>query len=96
MHVISRTRLREFWEIHPDAEGSLRAWHQAARRGQWRNFAEVKAAFPRTDRVGKLTVFDIAGNKYRLIAAIHHNRGKVFIRHVLTHAEYDRGKWKGG
>lgn len=46
------------------------------------------------DKVGKFTVFDIGGNKYRLIAAIHYNRKKVYIRHVLTHAEYDRGKWK--
>ena len=92
MHVISKKMLREFWALYPDAEESLRAWLQAARREDWENFAEVRARFPKADRVGKLTVFNIAGNKYRLIAAIHHNRGKV--RHVLTHAEYDRGGWK--
>ena len=48
------------------------------------------------DKVGKFTVFDLGGNKYRLIAAIHYNRGKVYIRHVLTHAEYDQDKWKEG
>lgn len=57
-------------------------------------FAEIRRSFGTADKVGKFTVFDIGGNKYRLIAAIHCNRKKVYIRHVLTHAEYDRGKWK--
>ena len=94
MHVISRKKLREFWKVYPDAQEQLRSWLRAATREQWHNFAAVKARFPKADRVGKFTVFNIAGNKYRLIAAIHHNRGKVFIRHVLTHEEYDRGDWK--
>ncbi len=94
MHVISLKMLRQFWTVHPDAEEDLRAWHKAAEGERWKNFAEVKARFPKVDRVGKLTVFNICGNKYRLIAAVHHNRGKVYVRHVLTHADYDRGKWK--
>ncbi len=94
MHVISKKKLRQFWAMHPDAEEPLLSWFQTARREHWRNFAEVKVCFSKADRVGRLTVFNIAGNKYRLIAAIHHNRGKVYIRHVLTHADYDRGKWK--
>lgn len=57
-------------------------------------FAEIRRSFGTADKVGKFTVFDIGGNKYRLIAAIHCNRKKVYIRHVLAHAEYDRGKWK--
>ncbi|HEV3263201.1 MAG TPA: type II toxin-antitoxin system HigB family toxin [Gemmataceae bacterium] len=96
MHVIAKKRLREFWALHPDAEAPLRAWHQAARQEEWRNFADVRERFPHADRVGKLTVFNVGGNKYRLIAAIHYNRGKVYVRHVLTHAEYDRGDWKEG
>jgi mRNA interferase HigB len=94
MHVISRKRLREFWKLHPRAEGPLRAWHRVARHEEWESFADVRAFFPHADQVGKLTVFNIGGNKYRLIAAIHFNRGKVFVRHVLTHAQYDRGEWK--
>ncbi|MFI5460133.1 MAG: type II toxin-antitoxin system HigB family toxin [Isosphaerales bacterium] len=94
MHVISKKTLRDFWADYPDAESPLRSWLKAARRVDWKNFAEVHGTFPKADRVGKLTVFNIAGNKYRLIAAIHHNRGKIYIRHVLTHAEYDRGTWK--
>ena len=60
----------------------------------WENFADVRKTFNAADLVGSLVVFDIGGNKYRLAAAIHFNRGKVFIRHVLTHAEYNKGKWK--
>lgn len=58
------------------------------------SFTELKRVFGSVDKVGKFTVFDIGGNKYRLVAAIHYNRRKVYIRHVLTHAEYDRDKWK--
>jgi len=58
------------------------------------SFAELKRVFRSVDKVGKFTVFDIGGNKFRLIAAVHYNRKKVYIRHVLTHAEYDSDKWK--
>jgi len=94
MHVISKKRLREFWEIHADAEAPLRAWYNAARNEDWRSFASLRSRFPRADRIGKLTVFNIGGNKYRLGTAMHYNRAKVFVRRVLTHAEYDRGDWK--
>src|SRR5438876_8013490 len=94
MHVISRKALRQFWELHPDAESPLKAWHQAARRENWEDFAAVRARFPHADRVGRFTVFNIGGNKYRLITVIHYNRSKVFVRHVLNHKEYDLGKWK--
>jgi mRNA interferase HigB len=58
------------------------------------NFAELKAFFPSADQVANKTVFNIGGNKYRLIAAFHYNRGRVYIRAILTHREYDRGNWK--
>ena len=58
------------------------------------NLSELRAIFPSADKVGDLIVFNIGGNKYRLIASIHFNRGKVYIRHVLTHTEYDKGGWK--
>jgi mRNA interferase HigB len=94
MHVISKKKLREFWEKHPRAKSPLENWYQIAKNAQWENFAEVRETFNTADAVGHYVVFDIGGNKYRLIAAIHHNRGKLFVRHVLTHAEYDEGKWK--
>ena len=61
---------------------------------EFASFAELRAAFGAADHVGKLTVFDIGGDNYRLIAAIHYNRRRVYIRQVLTHAEYDKGNWK--
>lgn len=93
MHVISKKKLREFWEKHPRAKSPLENWYQIAKAAEWESFADVRAAFNTADAVGKFVVFDIGGNKYRLIAAIHYNRGKLFVRHVLTHAEYDEGKW---
>jgi mRNA interferase HigB len=60
----------------------------------FRNFDELRATFPSADAVDDLIVFNLGGNKYRLIASIHFNHSKVYIRHVLTHREYDRGAWK--
>ncbi|HEV3384122.1 MAG TPA: type II toxin-antitoxin system HigB family toxin [Gemmata sp.] len=94
MHIISKKRLREFWEEHARAKAPLEAWHQVALAAEWESFSDVQKTFSTADQVGKFTVFNIGGNKYRLIAAIHFNRGKLFVRHVLTHAEYDEGKWK--
>lgn len=94
MHVITRKRLNEFALLHPDSKAALRQWYGHIKKGMFQNFAELREVFPSADRVGKLTVFNIGGNKVRLIAAIHYNRQKVYIRAILTHAEYDEGKWK--
>lgn len=94
MHVITRKRLNEFAENYPETETALAQWYRLVKRNDFSNFAELRATFPSADRVGKLTVFNIGGNKVRLIAAIHYNRKKVYIRAVLTHAEYDEGRWK--
>ena len=94
MHVISRKALRMFWERHPDSEQPLRRWHTLVATTDFGSVAELRETFPAADIVDDLTVFNIGGNKYRLITSIHYNRRKVYIRHVLTHAEYDRGDWK--
>ncbi len=95
MHVISPKMLREFAAIHPDAQSPLTSWRRIAKAAEWQDFPDVKLEFgKRVDRYKQFVIFDIGGNKYRLIAVIHYNRGRVYIRHVLTHAEYDRGKWK--
>ena len=94
MRVISRKKLREVWTQDPELEKALRAWIKVAEQEEWRRSSDVRATLKRTDQVDKFTVFDILGNRYRLICIIHFNRGKVFIRQVLTHAEYDRGRWK--
>ena len=64
------------------------------KHARFATFAELRMAFGSVDKVGSLFVFNVGGNKLRLIAAVHFNSGKVFVRHVLSHAEYDRGQWK--
>jgi mRNA interferase HigB len=93
VHVISRKRLRDFSLLHPDAERALTAWFRVMARMDFASFAELRRTFGSADKVGKFTVFDIAGNHYRLVAAIHYDRRRAYVRHVLTHAEYDRGNW---
>jgi mRNA interferase HigB len=94
MHVITRKRLNEFAEKHPASKSGLMHWYQLLKKNNFQNFAALRAAFPHADQVAGFTVFNIGGNKFRLISAIHYNRRKVYIRAVLTHVEYDTGKWK--
>ena len=94
MRIISKKKLREFWEQHLKAQSPLEAWYQVARNAEWDSFADVRETFNTVDQVGKFTVFNTGGNKFRLIAVIHFNRGILYVRHVLTHAEYDEEKWK--
>ena len=92
--MISRKALQNFWEKYPDSEGPLLRWHKIMQCHDFDSFAALRVTFPSADKVDKWIVFNIAGNKYRLITSIHFNRNKVYIRRVLTHAEYDRGDWK--
>lgn len=94
MHIISRKTLKQFWEQYPDSQSSLSRWYKIVDKMEFSGFGELRQTFPSADKVGDLIVFNIGGNKYRLIASIHFNRNKVYIRHVLTHAEYDKGAWK--
>lgn len=94
MHVISRKALRTFWEQHPDSKAPLVRWFQIVDRTNFASFSELRRTFPSADMVDRFVVFNIAGNKFRLVASVHFNRGKLYIRHVLTHAEYNRGAWK--
>ena len=94
MHVIAKPQLIAFWTKHPDAKTPLETWFRIMGSEDFADFAALKAVFASADQVGGLTVFNIGGNKYRLIAAMHYNRHKVFIRAVLTHAKYDLGQWK--
>jgi mRNA interferase HigB len=86
--------LAEFAEKHPDTKSSLARWYAIIRQSRFLNFVQLSETFPHADQVGKFTVFNIDGNKVRLIAAVHYNRDKIYIRHVLTHQEYDTGTWK--
>ena len=94
MHIITRKRLNEFADRYPNVRSSLVHWYSVLAPAVVGSFAELRLLFPSADQVGKLTVFNIGGNSARLIAAIHYNRRKIYIRAVLTHDEYDEGKWK--
>ena len=94
MNVISFRRIREFTSSHQDARSSLKAWFTTAKKSRWRNFAEVKQVYPTADIVARYTVFNIKGNKYRLVTRIVYRSQTVFIVAIMTHAEYDLGKWK--
>jgi mRNA interferase HigB len=94
MHVISRKALRDFWERHPDSEMPLARWFKIMECTEFASFGELRKAFPSADKVDDWVVFNIGGNKYRLIVSVHFNRGKVYVRRVLTHDEYMRGDWK--
>ncbi len=94
MHVISRKKLLEAAEEHSDIGAPLDARHRLAKRAEWGNLMEVRHDMPTADAVGKFTVFNIKGNAYRLITEINYQTGRVFLRRVLTHAEYSKGAWK--
>lgn len=92
MNVISKAKLRAFWTRHPQSRGPLEAWFADVRQADWGRPADVKAAFGSTvDFVADNRVmFDIAGNKYRLIVHIAYRFRRVLVKFVGTHAEYDR------
>lgn len=91
MHLIARRSLREFWIAYPDAEESLRAWCCEVEHAMWRSSADVKAKYRSASFIaGNRVVFNIRGNRYRLIVAVNYAAGVVFVKFIGTHAEYDR------
>ncbi|MGA1994872.1 MAG: type II toxin-antitoxin system HigB family toxin [Bryobacteraceae bacterium] len=98
MHIISRKRLSEAGRKHRDAILPLDAWYRAAKASKWRNLEEVRRTYAHADGVPAgertYTIFNIAGNKYRLITEIYNEDQTILLRDVLTHAEYDREDWK--
>ena len=94
MHIITRKRLLEFANKHPDCSTALESWYRIVKRTEYNSFNELRQTFPSADNVGNLTVFNVGGNKARLIAAIHYKTHRIYIRHILTHKEYDRGTWR--
>ena len=94
MHVISRKRLKEAARRHPELEAALDAWFRISKKALWQNLADVGRTFASADSVEKWTVFNIKGNQYRLVTEIHYRFRRIYIRHGLSHAQYDREKWK--
>jgi mRNA interferase HigB len=93
LHVISRKRL-EAAEEHADLDQPLDVWYRVAKKAEWKNLMDVKRLFPSAEAVERFTGFNIKGNTYRLITEINYQTGRIFLRNVLTHAEYSKGAWK--
>jgi mRNA interferase HigB len=99
MRVITRKRLREFAQRHSDAAEPLDKWYRLFSEAEWTSLQDLRRVYPHADAVtvesgSTVTVFNICGNKYRLVAAIHYNRQRVYVLRLLTHAEYSKGYWK--
>src|SRR5437762_11872230 len=99
MRVITPKRLAQFAAGYPAARAPLSLWSRVTGKAVWRNFGDVRRTFGQTDRVrvrsgDTLLVFDIGGNKYRLVAKVSFENSKVYVFRVMTHKEYDTGRWK--
>ena len=97
VRVISKRRLREFWESRKhDAEAAQRVlitWHKLAKNADWASFAGLKQTFGSADQVGNCVVFDVGNNRFRLIGRVNYRRGIVYVLRVMDHAEYDKNLW---
>ncbi|HTS12902.1 MAG TPA: type II toxin-antitoxin system HigB family toxin [Candidatus Limnocylindrales bacterium] len=94
MRIVSRRAIREAAAEHPEWGASLKAWYKITRNANWGNFADVRNSWRNSDVAGRFVVFDVSRNKCRLIATIKYRWRMVYIRQILTHAEYDRKEWQ--
>ncbi len=93
MVVISKSTLKRFFEKYPSTTGPVLQWYGRVKEADWKDFADLKKMFPATDYVGNdLYVFNLGGNKYRLIARVFFSVRTVYIRFIGTHGEYDKVK----
>lgn len=91
MRIIARRTLREFWQRHPDAEQPLRAWYHDTRKAEWRSPGDIKRVYANASIVGgNRVVFNVKGNKYRLVVAINYPYRTCYVRFVGSHHAYDR------
>lgn len=94
MHIISRKKLLEFCRTHADSLTPLDDWFRIAKSAKWRHIDDVRQIYSSADAVGKFTIFNIKGNDYRLIVSIDYDSQTIFVKYILTHAEYNKEKWK--
>lgn len=94
MRIISKRRLREFWVKFPNAEQPLLSWYEAVKKVNWEDFSDVRETFRRADIYRDCVIFDVGGNKFRVITKIRYRKKRVYIRFVLTHLDYDKDNWK--
>ena len=94
MRVISRKTLREFCGKHSDAGEALYDWYRITTKAQWQNLLDVQQLYAKAEAVGNFTIFNIKGNRYRLIVDLVYKTQRIYVKYVLTHAEYDKDEWK--
>ena len=94
MRIVSRKAIREATARHSEWGASLNAWFKITRNSDWKNFAGVRNSWKNSDVVGRFVVFDISHNRCRLIATIKYKWRMVYIRRILSHAEYDGKEWQ--
>ncbi len=94
MRVISKKPLREFWERHPESKTMLEEWFRKASQTEAPSFPVLRQTFGSADYVDGITIFDVGGNRYRIAAVIHYDKQRLYVRQVMTHAEYDRNVWR--
>lgn len=99
MRIIKRSAIIVFWEKHNQSKEPLEDWYRKTEKAKWLNIGDVRLVYPHADLVtvdsgNTVVVFNIGGNKYRLITAIHYNTGIVYVLDIMTHAEYSKNEWK--
>ena len=94
MRIISKKKIKEFWIKYPDSERPLKVWYSICKNLTFKNFSEIKNIFNSSDFFEDKIIFDIGGNKYRLIVKIQYKIRTIFIKGIYTHKEYEKGKWK--
>lgn len=94
VHVISKSAWKEIVAADPTLESSISAWYKVASTANWANIVDVRQTYPHADFVDPYTVFNVKGNNYRLIVKIEYKYQMIFVKHLLTHEEYDQGSWK--
>src|SRR5689334_13603920 len=94
VRIVSRKMIREAVTRHREWGASLHAWYKIAKNADWKSFADLRNSWRNSDVVGPFVVFDIANNRCRLIAVVKYKWRMVYIRRVLSHAEYDRNEWQ--
>jgi mRNA interferase HigB len=94
MRIVSRKAIREATVRHSEWGASLSAWYKIAKNADWKNFAQVRSSWRNSDVVGRFVVFDISNNRCRLIATIKYRWRMIYIRGILSHADYDAKEWQ--
>jgi len=94
MRIVSRSAIREATSQHAEWGASLSAWYKITKNADWKSFADVRNSWKNSDVVGRFVVFDISHNRCRLIATIKYKWRMVYIRRIISHAEYDEEEWQ--